>query len=124
MKILGVELCCTCRSVLPAGTRGYCNWCKNYISRLKRAKYTDLSPQAKQRADARSHAKMAQRRGKIIPQPCEVCGATPAEKHHDDYSDALKVRWLCRVHHLEHHGKKCRRVETAPPEIRKSSTQV
>jgi hypothetical protein len=42
--------------------------------------------------------------GKLIKQPCEVCG-TKAEAHHDDYSKPLDVRWLCRKHHLEHHGK-------------------
>jgi len=36
-------------------------------------------------------------------QPCEVCGARPAEAHHDDYSRPLEVRWLCKRHHAEHH---------------------
>lgn len=45
-------------------------------------------------------------RGEIVPQPCEVCGDTSAEAHHDDYSKPLEVRWLCFVHHREHHGQK------------------
>jgi hypothetical protein len=36
----------------------------------------------------------------LVPQPCEVCGATKVEKHHPDYSKPLEVRWLCREHHL------------------------
>jgi len=45
------------------------------------------------------------RDGKLIPKPCEKCGESKAEAHHDDYSKPLEVRWLCRKHHLEHHGK-------------------
>jgi len=40
---------------------------------------------------------------KIKRQPCEVCGATPSEGHHDDYTIWHKVRWLCGHHHREHH---------------------
>ncbi len=35
--------------------------------------------------------------------PCEQCGVEKAEAHHDDYSQPLKVRWLCRKHHLDWH---------------------
>jgi len=45
----------------------------------------------------------AVRAGKIKRQPCEVCGATPSEGHHDDYTIWHKVRWLCGHHHREHH---------------------
>lgn len=37
--------------------------------------------------------------GKVVREPCEVCGAEPAEGHHEDYSKPLEVRWLCPVHH-------------------------
>ena len=46
------------------------------------------------------------RDGRLIRQPCEICGEKKVEAHHDDYSKPLEVRWLCRKHHLEHHGKK------------------
>jgi hypothetical protein len=46
------------------------------------------------------------RDGKIKKQPCEVCGSIHSQAHHDDYSKPLEVRWLCRTHHLEAHGKK------------------
>lgn len=36
---------------------------------------------------------------RLFKQPCEVCGAKKVEAHHDDYSQPLKVRWLCRKHH-------------------------
>lgn len=41
--------------------------------------------------------------GEIVPRSCEVCGATKAQAHHDDYNKPLEVRWLCREHHEEWH---------------------
>ena len=46
-------------------------------------------------------------RGKLVPQPCEVCGfegkardgRRAVHAHHDDYSKPLEVRWLCKKHH-------------------------
>lgn len=45
----------------------------------------------------------ALRSGRLIRKPCEVCGETKAQAHHDDYSKPLDVRWLCQRHHSEHH---------------------
>ena len=45
------------------------------------------------------------RSGKLVKGPCEVCGSLVVDAHHDDYSKPLEVRWLCRVHHLIHHGR-------------------
>jgi hypothetical protein len=50
-------------------------------------------------------------RGKLQPQPCEVCGANgvmadgrnEVQAHHDDYNKPLDVRWLCQEHHHEWH---------------------
>ena len=41
--------------------------------------------------------------GLLARHPCEKCGATRVDAHHDDYGQPLSVRWLCRGHHLEHH---------------------
>ena len=41
--------------------------------------------------------------GRVIKKPCEVCGSTNAEKHHEDYSRPHDVNWLCRDHHLDLH---------------------
>ncbi len=42
--------------------------------------------------------------GILIKQPCEVCGSTKrVHGHHDDYDKKLEVRWLCPLHHVEHH---------------------
>ena len=54
----------------------------------------------------------AVRAGKLIPQPCEVCGVSKTASdgrravhaHHDDYSKPLEVRWLCKQHHDELHA--------------------
>jgi hypothetical protein len=51
---------------------------------------------------ARALANKAKRRGKLVPQPCEVCGATEQiEMHHRDHSRPYDVRWLCRPHHRQ-----------------------
>lgn len=44
------------------------------------------------------------RDGKLIRDPCEVCGSTDRiHGHHDDYSKHLDVNWLCRKHHMRRH---------------------
>lgn len=65
--------------------------------------YSRLTPEEKKKASARGKANMAQFRGKLIPQPCERCGAVKAEKHHENYDEPLIVRWLCiSCHRAEH----------------------
>ncbi len=53
---------------------------------------------------AHSALRSGMKRGLVVRKPCEVCGDPKAEAHHDDYSRPLKVRWLCRKHHKEHHA--------------------
>lgn len=43
--------------------------------------------------------------GKIVRQPCEVCGSSRTDAHHDDYDKPLAVRWLCRQHHQGLHAQ-------------------
>lgn len=70
--------------------------------------------QRKHRARHRDHVRarntvaVAVNAGRIVPQPCAVCGATKTEAHHDDYSKPLDVRWLCQRHHFNAHGKEPR----------------
>lgn len=72
-----------------------------YAATYQRAK---LNPERSARWTARKLARLAVRRGVLIRQPCEVCGAERVEAHHDDYSQPLNVRWLCPTHHREHHA--------------------
>ena len=51
--------------------------------------------------------------GRLVRQPCEVCGSVPTHAHHDDYEKPLDVRWLCRSHHVEHHAKANHKKESA-----------
>lgn len=74
--------------------------------RATRPKHSLLSPLQRKKANARSYINVYIKRGAILPQPCQVCGASPAEKHHEDYNKPLEVIWLCRPHHLEYHAKK------------------
>ena len=43
--------------------------------------------------------------GRLVRLPCSVCGATPAQGHHEDYSKPLVVIWLCVIHHKEAHAE-------------------
>lgn len=51
---------------------------------------------------ARQAVRRARAGGRLVPQPCEVCGAEQVEAHHAfGYSPemALAVWWLCKTHH-------------------------
>ena len=40
--------------------------------------------------------------GRLVRQPCEVCGEK-AQAHHADYGQPLAVQWLCPLHHARQH---------------------
>lgn len=63
----------------------------------------DRTEMLKQRR-ARQEVANALRRGELERLPCEVCGRTPTQGHHDDYDQPLDVRWLCLEHHREEHA--------------------
>ena len=62
------------------------------------------TPIQRKRANARSYAKVYLKRGKLEKQPCEKCGEVNSQMHHPDYSEPLRVVWLCRHCHLKEHG--------------------
>jgi len=52
---------------------------------------------------ARSKVRRAKMTGKLVAEPCEQCGATKTEAHHDDYDKPLDIRWLCSGCHKRLH---------------------
>ncbi len=63
-----------------------------------------LRKQQPGKAKARNRTASAVRSGRLIRQPCEVCGEKKVHAHHDDYRKPLDVRWLCHLHHWQEHG--------------------
>ena len=47
----------------------------------------------------------ARKSGRLIQEPCVVCGSEKSQAHHEDYDKQLEVIWLCRKHHAEKHRK-------------------
>lgn len=90
---------CSCGRHKARAGQGTCRWCHRAYMRRWRKDHP-LAGEARLRSIARSYANVYQQRGKLIPKPCEVCGSLKVEKHHDDYSKPLEVRWFCREHHL------------------------
>src|SRR3990170_3242747 len=97
------RLCSRCH-VEPKLPYSHSWWrdCRNEHSRENRPRHSQLTKLEREKSSARAYANVYQRRGLIEPKPCEVCGEA-AEKHHQDYGKPLDVRWLCRIHHVEHH---------------------
>lgn len=64
------------------------------------ARWTSMNTEKRR---AHMAVRYAKKRGRLVPEPCEVCDITEVDAHHDDYSKPLAVRWLCRPHHAAHH---------------------
>lgn len=109
---------CRCGKPFASYSSCYCvdcasEWRRNYLkSRPDLSKRLQERSNARRRSDpeemvkvyVRSITSNAIKRGELIRQPCEVCFTVESvEAHHDDYTKPLDVRWLCRLHHAEHH---------------------
>jgi len=102
-------ICVTCGKPKEEYLRyrdSYCYECNKIRLKKAKKKASELSPEEYKKEIARSDARHGVRDGKIIKKPCEVCGDEKVQMHHDDYSKPLDVRFLCRKHHLELHGKR------------------
>jgi len=92
----------TACSVQHANQKGHRNhnWkggvSKNHARYIGR--YKIANPE-KVRAHIAVHA--AVKRGHLTRKPCEICGESKVQAHHDDYTKPLSVRWLCKTHHIE-----------------------
>jgi len=54
---------------------------------------------------ARTAVGNALRDGRLVRQPCKICGNPESEAHHPDYSKPLEVVWLCKACHAAEHQK-------------------
>jgi len=55
------------------------------------------------REKAHNTIRYLKRAGRLINQPCEICGKLRADAHHDDYTKPKEIRWLCPKHHRDFH---------------------
>jgi len=98
--------------------RAYCKECgrqsdkdyrkKNMSSRIAYSRSYEQSTKGSPKTKARNKLKTAINNGTLVrPSQCQKCGATGSkgagnqiEGHHPDYSQPLKVEWLCRSCHM------------------------
>ena len=79
-----------------------CNNENNQAWRRRVGKCRDRSPPEKTAARAAVNSML--KKGLLVRQPCQACGATKTvQAHHDDYSKPLDVMWLCTTHHAARH---------------------
>lgn len=73
------------------------------IFKKSREKYNEANPEKHQAHIILNNAMSS---GKIVRKPCEICGCSKSEGHHEDYSKPLEVVWLCRKCHKNHHKER------------------
>lgn len=54
---------------------------------------------------ARTAVSNAIRDKRLFKQPCQECGSTNSQAHHEDYSKPLNVVWLCFTCHRKEHNQ-------------------
>jgi len=112
--------CCRCGGPKEVLTAGYCNKCHSYKARARRKVNRESAifienernkvneryrndPDFALKKLVRAATNKCIKAGILVKKPCEVCGNKKVDAHHDDYQKPLDVRWLCRLHHVEHH---------------------
>ena len=92
-----------------SGYSAYCKLCKKQkdkIFQLNRVVDKEKKDQWRKKFPERKNAQAKVYRalasGKLVKQPCFLCGDV-AEAHHPDYSRPLDVVWLCAPHHRQAH---------------------
>ncbi len=80
------------------------SWKRTDRGRLLQAASTERARRKRPEARRANIAVMnALQSGRLLREPCHVCGVIPAQAHHPDYSRPLDVEWLCPKHHVELH---------------------
>lgn len=115
---------------VPLGRDTQCNYCKSkyykiyyqknkeYIKeRTRKYSKTPTGRTVKRRSSHNNYRKYKNKwitraktqymvkKGVIKKKPCKKCGDKKSQAHHVDYSDPLKVIWLCEAHHKQTHYK-------------------
>jgi hypothetical protein len=96
--------CSRCKEPHERSNQRYCHKCHAAHMRATRPKSKDLPPLAKMKAHCRSYTHLLVKRGKLVKQPCQICGDERSQAHHPDYTKPHKVDWVCRQCHLQIHG--------------------
>lgn len=81
------------------------HWQNHYTAHKKKIllSHSKWSKRNPEKAAAHSLVHRAIKDGRLIKQPCEICHSVSVEAHHDDYSQPLSIRWLCKKHHEQQH---------------------
>lgn len=85
----------------------WCRTCSNKKRRewYQRNKDAQVLYQKRNRSEfpdkykARYSVNNALATGKLLKEPCMICGSSLTEAHHPDYSKPLLVEWYCRQCH-------------------------
>ncbi len=89
-----------------SGIRSCCIKCQAIWNKTRnvsrRLYFRQYKKDNREKIKAQDRLRQEIRTGRMIKQPCEICGAR-AEAHHEDYSKPLMVRWFCHKHHLRIH---------------------
>lgn len=95
------------------GKHYYCRPCNRSAVRGHHKAYPDKRTDRSRRYDRRNPEKhrahiilnTAITAGKVVrPGACSACAVScKPEAHHDDYTQPLVVRWLCKTCHVQHH---------------------
>ncbi len=109
---------CQCGNEMASYSNCYCvscasEWRRNYLqsnpkvreklNRSARERYYN-SGEEQFKVYVRGLTNRAIQMGYLVRGLCEVCNSSEnIDAHHDDYMNPLDVRWLCKLHHAEHH---------------------
>lgn len=81
-------------------------WKKEHPEQVKKYMTEVYYPKNRDKCRARSKVQRALKNNLLIRLPCEKCGNPKSEAHHENYKEALSVRWLCKICHASIHMPK------------------